>query len=566
MPKKSFIVFPITVLGIFLIPILAGLFGTWLPALGYLPAIGGDSFSFSPISKFFSYPGLGSAIQVTLFSSLLASCTALFIAFWLTMSLYESRMWRYLKIAISPLLAIPHASFAIGLSFLFIPSGTISRLLSTFVPFVDFTHNSIFWGDQYGLSLALVLAIKEIPFLLMVIISVLPQLKIPKVLWLGKSLGYSSPQIWFRLILPLLYPHLRLPFLAILAYSLSVVDIAQIAGPSLPPSLAVLIDSWFHHVNVDYRLLGAVGASFLGFLVLFVMTIVLILERFWTTFSKSSLVNGRRNSYLYYFDTVAKLTFIIITGLFFGSFLVLLIQSFAFRWPFPQIIPESFTTAYWAKSFVTIQEPLTTSLILGIASTLISLFFAIGCLESQVHRRSLQLSSISNKFLILIYVPLFIPQISFLFGMQIIAVNYELDGSYLALILTHVIFVLPYVFLTLANPYLNYDERYSNIGLSLGKSACYTFVRVKLPILLKPIVFSFAIGFSVSIVQYLPTLYIGAGRFVTITTETVALASGSDKRIAAIYAVLQLLLPLFVFCLALGLPRLLHGNRLAMKS
>ena len=35
-----------------------------------------------------------------------------------------------------------------------------------------------------------------------------------------------------------------------------------------------------------------------------------------------------------------------------------------------------------------------------------------------------------------------------------------------------------------------------------------------------------AVGFAVSVGQYLPTLLIGAGRLPTITTEAVALASG----------------------------------------
>jgi putative thiamine transport system permease protein len=65
------------------------------------------------------------------------------------------------------------------------------------------------------------------------------------------------------------------------------------------------------------------------------------------------------------------------------------------------------------------------------------------------------------------------------------------------------------------------------------------------------------VGFSVSVVQYLPTLYVGAGRFATVTTEAVALASGGQRNLMAAFAWLQWLLPALVFALAarLGRPR-----------
>ena len=59
-----------------------------------------------------------------------------------------------------------------------------------------------------------------------------------------------------------------------------------------------------------------------------------------------------------------------------------------------------------------------------------------------------------------------------------------------------------------------------------------------------------AVGFAVSIAQYLPTLFAGAGRFTTVTTEAVALSSGGDRRILAVQSVLQVLLPLAAFALS----------------
>jgi len=84
------------------------------------------------------------------------------------------------------------------------------------------------------------------------------------------------------------------------------------------------------------------------------------------------------------------------------------------------------------------------------------------------------------------------------------------------------------------------------------------FWQVKLPMLLRPVLFALAVGFAVSVAQYLPTLFAGGGRFPTLTTEAVGLAAGADRRIVGVYAFLQALLPLLVFAAALAVPRLLR--------
>ena len=61
--------------------------------------------------------------------------------------------------------------------------------------------------------------------------------------------------------------------------------------------------------------------------------------------------------------------------------------------------------------------------------------------------------------------------------------------------------------------------------------------------------------------QYLPSLYVGAGRVNTLTLETVALASGSDLRVTSVFALWQFLLPLLIYLAALGIPQYLYRHR-----
>ena len=108
---------------------------------------------------------------------------------------------------------------------------------------------------------------------------------------------------------------------------------------------------------------------------------------------------------------------------------------------------------------------------------------------------------------------------------------------------------------------IEHDERYARTALCLGARPNRVFFRVKLPMLLRPVLFALAVGFAVSVTQYLPTLFAGGGRFVTLTTEAVSLSAGGDRRVMGVYAFLQALLPLLAFAAALALPRPLALRR-----
>jgi len=83
--------------------------------------------------------------------------------------------------------------------------------------------------------------------------------------------------------------------------------------------------------------------------------------------------------------------------------------------------------------------------------------------------------------------------------------------------------------------------------------------------LLRPILIAAAVGFAVSVGQYLPTIFGGGGRFVTLTTEAVSLAGGADRRVIGVYALLQAVLPLIAFVLAMAVPNWIYRERGALR-
>jgi putative thiamine transport system permease protein len=101
---------------------------------------------------------------------------------------------------------------------------------------------------------------------------------------------------------------------------------------------------------------------------------------------------------------------------------------------------------------------------------------------------------------------------------------------------------------------------------SLGAGPLRRLLAVKLPMLAAPIMMAVAIGVAVSVAQYLAVLLPGAGRVQALATEAVALASGADRRLAAIMALMQAALPLIGYLLALALPLWLHRNRRGLRG
>lgn len=572
--EKSFI-FPVCVMGFFGVTVLAGLAGTILPSLNYLPVIGHTRVSFSVWADFFSYPGILASVMVTVFSGITASFGVVSFTLVFISVCHGTALWNFFEKLLSPVLSIPHAAFAVGFGFLLAPSGWLVRMVSP--SFTGFTTppDWILLNDPAGISLAAALMIKEFPFLIMVTMGALSRIDIKQTLLVGHSLGYTREQIWLKIIIPRLYPLLRLSIFAVIAYSLSVVDMAIILGPGAPPTLAVLILKWFNDPDVNFKLLAAAGALCLFFLVLLSLLSVYLVEKSAGFVFRPFLINGKRRSFLEWFKYPVFLAGICILLLTLIASVILVIWSLTWQWRFPDILPATWTLAFWAKGVSSSLDPLMTTVFTGVASALLGLLLTIGCLE---HDRGLQhhhagshqiwqirTQAVARYLPCFLYLPLLVPQITFMAGIQLVLVIMKMDGHWISLMLSHLLFVLPYMFIALSATYLSFDTRVTDQAILLGRSYTRVLFWIKLPMLLKPILFSFAIGFSVSVAQYIPTMLVGAGRFSTITTEVVHAASGSDRRILAVYALVQQSLPMIMYAAAILIPKILYYNRKGMQ-
>ena len=534
----------VLVLVLVALPALAGLAGTLTLASGALTL--GEA---PPVP-----PGVLRASLLSVWTGLSSTILAVVLTF-SVLAAVGPRAARWL----APLAAVPHAALGLGLAFLIAPSGFIVRLFGFETPpDVALLH------DPYGLGLILALVVKEVPFLLILSAGALARLPVPltDALKTGRMLGRPDAVTWRLVVLPMLMPLIRMPVLIVLAYSVTVTDLALILGPANPPTLAVLTLRLVHSPDLG-ALVPAARLALLQLALVGLAIVALALAaraaQFWRA---RLLLDGghglERGAGLVRSGQIALVALLTLGGL---AMALLLLWSFAARWSFPDLWPSDFGLKAWTAGSG-LWAVLRQTASLGILAAGLSLLIVIAIFEWRERK-----GQISSDLLVAgAALPLILPQMAFLFGLQIMLLRAGIEPGFGAVLLAEMAIVLPYTLLCLADPWRAVDHRLLAQAESLGAGRLRRLVAVRLPLLSTPILTVLAISFSVSVAQYLTVILAGGGRGATLTSEAVALASGSDRRVASSFGLMQASLPLVGFGLALGLPRLIWRHRAAMRG
>lgn len=548
---------------VLLAPIAAGVVGTVVPAFGGLRPDGLGALSLDPWRYLLEQPGIAQSVWLSFKTGILSTLAAVGLCFLLIAGWHGTRNFRQIQSLLSPMLAVPHAAAALGLAFLIAPSGWMARLGSPWLTGWSRPPDVLVLQDPGGWSLIAGLVVKELPFLLLMSLAALPQVKSAKRMNVAQALGYGRARGWLLAVMPTLYSQIRLPIYAVLAYAMSNVDVALVLGPSRPPTLSVFVLQWMTDPDLSLRAPAAAAALVQLGLVAVALLVWRLIERGVVWWIARAVQSGVRSAGAT--DTLLRAVgfwgaalagFAILCGL-----LGLLIWSFAGRWRFPDAMPRSFGLKSWGRFGPEVVEVSLTTLGLAFVTAMIALVLVIGCLNAEI-RRGQQLN---RGGMLILYLPLILPQIAFLPGLQILLLQVGVAKGVLPVIITHLVFVLPYVFLALAGPFRAFDPRFATVAAAMGASETAILWRIRLPMLLAPILTALAVGMSVSVGQYLATLLASGGRVATLTTEALALFSGGDRRAIGVWALALTFAAWLPFVLALATPKLIFRNRQELR-
>ena len=548
---------PVSMIAVLTLPLLAGLAGVLLPAFGYFPSLGGTSFTLEYLFAVTEKPGFWHSLHLSLWIGLATTFLSLVLVAGFFAANWGSPAFLRIQRFVSPLMSVPHAAVAFGLAFLIAPSGWIMRLCSPWATGFDRPPDWLIVNDPMGYALLLGLILKEVPFLFLVGLSASSQINVDERLKLARSMGYGRIWGWVITVFPSLYKLMRLPVIAVIAYSTSVVDMAIILGPNFPAMLPVQLLRWMNDPELEMRFIAAAGAVWQLGATLFAVLIWWLCEKIIGYAFRRAAIHGNRLAKDGWMRGAVSGLLLVLVTISVLSFVILFLWSIAGFWRFPNALPDQFSLMRWMANAGMLIDPTLNALLIAALSTGIALVMSLGCLENE-YRHNIEFTPGALRVL---YLPLLVPQIAFLFGISTLLVRFGWDGQLAPVVFAHLLFVLPYVFLSVAAPFRQFDLRYLRVAAALGANQNTAFFTVRLPLLLKPILLATALGMAVSIAQYLPTLMIGAGRVETITTEAVALAAGGDRRLIGIYAMVQALLPAIGFVAAALAPKFLYPNK-----
>lgn len=543
-------------------PVLFGLLATLLPAFGILPVLGARQWTTAHFAALAAEPGIAMSAWLGLAAGVVSAAVSAGLVLSVLAAWAGTPTFARIQSLLSPLLSVPHAAAAFGLAFLIAPSGMLARIVSPELTGWTRPPDLLIVNDPAGLAMIAGLVAKEVPFLLLVSIAALPQVRLAETRALAASLGYGRIAGFVFLAWPRVYAQIRFAAFAVVAFASSVVDVAVILGPTTPPTLAVRLVEMMNDPDLSMRSKAAAGAVLQLGVTLAALALWVAIERLAAALRDRMAMAGRRLERDRLARQAALGASLLIAAAVFGGLAVLALWSVAGLWQFPDALPRELTLRSWQAAAPRIAAPLATTLIVAVAAAVLAVTLVLMCLvrEDRTGRRP------GAGALLLIYLPLMVPQVSFLFGLQLLFLVSGAGHGLPALVLAHLVFVLPYVFLSLSDPWRAFDRRYEAVASGLGKPPLRVLWRVKLPMLLRAILTAAAVGFAVSIGQYLPTVLVGAGRLTTITSEAVALASGGNRRVIGVYAFLQMLLPFLGFAIALAVPALLFRGSRALRA
>lgn len=551
---------PIVAIGILIGPVAAGLVFVLGPAFGHAFLLRRHEPSLAAFQAVFAEPGIWKSIWLGFWLGPATALISLGVVVLFTAAFSGTRLFGAGLALVRPVIAVPHAAAAAGLAFLFAPSGFLIRLVSPELTGFTRPPDWLVINDPQGLALLAGLVAKEIPFLFLVLIAALPQAGQERVP-VARSLGYGRVWAWTVTVFPAVYAQIRWPVYAVIAFAGSVVDMALILGPGTPPLLSVRILRWFNDPDLTMRLTAAAAALVQLAVTLLALFVWWLFERAAGRIGLLFVLRGTRLRRDRPLRVAAAIAALLPVGAVLCGIAVLALWSVAGIWRFPEALPRTFTPETWMREAGMLWQVSARAAVIAAVASLAALVIIAACLENE-YRRDIRLSRWARLTL---YLPLLVPQIAFLTGLSVWLLWQGWDGGIWAVIFAHMVFVMPYTYLVLSDSWHSFDTRYLLTARLLGKSQNAALFNIRLPILLRPLLTAFALGFAISVAQYLPTLLAGAGRQPTVTTEAVALAAGGDRRLAGAYALAQTLLPFAGFALTALIPALLWRNRRALQ-
>jgi putative spermidine/putrescine transport system permease protein len=249
-----------------------------IQSLGHLPAAGLKSLSFKHFVNVLGDPDFLQSLMLTLYvaltSTVIAAALSTVMAIFLLSLSEKSRMVHFI---FQIPLTVPHLVIAVAMVFMLAPTGLLSRVVIKLGLIDSSSAFPLLVNDRWGIGIILTYVWKEIPFITLMILSVLRHGG-EELLEVGRTLKAGRWQRFRYITLPTIFPSLGAACLIVFAYTFGTFEVPFLMGQTYPMMLPV----WAYKNYSDVDLLARPEGIATGLIIAGIIVVAIIFSQLLT--------------------------------------------------------------------------------------------------------------------------------------------------------------------------------------------------------------------------------------------------------------------------------------------
>jgi putative spermidine/putrescine transport system permease protein len=253
-----------------------------IQSLGHLPAAGLKSLSFNHFINVLGDPDFLQSLILTLYvalsSTVIAAAISIAMAIFL-ISLSEKN--RLVHFIFQIPLTVPHLVIAVAMVFMLTPTGLFSRVIVKLGLIDSSAAFPLLVNDRWGIAIILTYVWKEIPFITLMILSVLRRSGV-ELLEVGRTLKAGRWQRFRYITLPTISPSLGAACLIVFAYTFGAFEVPYLLGQTYPMMLPV----WAYKNYSDVDLLARPEGIATGLIIAAIIVVAIVLSQLMTQLAR----------------------------------------------------------------------------------------------------------------------------------------------------------------------------------------------------------------------------------------------------------------------------------------
>lgn len=232
-------------LGIFAMGLILGFF----QSLGYFPIIELKDITLKYYKEVLLDKSFIDSFKFSLYISFTSSLLAVVFGVILAYSILQSKHKKGIQEIIYKLpIIVPHSIAALLVYNMLGQSGVLARILYGLGLIREQAQFASLVFDENGIGIIITYLWKEIPFIAMVVYTVLSNIN-EKLSEAALNLGANRRQVFWKVILPLIMPSILSSFIIIFAFSFGAFEVPYLLGPTTPKTLPV--KAYIEYTNPD---------------------------------------------------------------------------------------------------------------------------------------------------------------------------------------------------------------------------------------------------------------------------------------------------------------------------